>query len=589
MPISGGELLAQCLNMEQVKYIFGVIGDQWNSFFDVLARKGDQLGINYIGTRHEAAAAHMAEAYARLRNSPGVCLGTVGPGAINLVPGVYAAFTNSAPLIVLTAQNQTWRIYPDQGSTQGLDQINLFKPIVKWNAVAWQIERIPWLIQQAFRIATSGRPGPVHLDFPSDILFGIIETSPRLLPPHRYRQSLPSTADPVLIGQAAQMLIDAKFPLLHAGSGVLRAGATNELIALAEHLSAAVTTSLAAFDAMPSDHPLAFIPGLACGIQAQNHADLVLLIGGRLGDLDFWGKPPGWKPSADQKLIQIDVEASMIGVNREVDLALVGDAKSTLRFLLDEVKRRTKARAPSTQLEQCQVIQRNWINEQTRLAQEDRKPIHPLRIIWEARNFFARNAISCLDGGNTSIWYYYLNHIYEPYTFLSLLDSDLLGIGLPYAISAKITHPDRQVYLISGDGAFMFNIQELETAVRENAPIIALVANDRRFGMIAGVQHLMFEDRFYGVDFSDVRYDQVAKGMGCFGERVEKPQEIRPALQRAMKSGKPAVLDIIIDQGANLNPPELAIIGAVWLEGCTPPPVEKEAKKKERTEAVVAT
>lgn len=589
MPKSGGELLAQCLAKEKVPYIFGIIGHQWNSFFDVLARKGEKLGIDFITTRHEAAAAHMADAFARTTGKPGVCLGTVGPGAANLVGGVYAAYADSVPIVILTAQNQTWRIYPDTGATQGLDQINLFKPIVKWNAVVWQIERLPLLVQQAFRIATSGRPGPVQLDFPIDILFGTIDAVPSIQLPTRSRQTFPPTADPALIGKAAKMLIEAEFPLIHAGSGVLWANASAELVQLAEHLSAAVTTSPVGRGAIPEDHPLAFPPGVQRGNFARNFADTALLVGGRLGDLDFWGKPPGWKSSDQQKLIQIDIASEMIGVNREVDLALVGDAKSTLQFLLSEVKRRTEPKPPSSLLESCQKNQEKFMEAQRELATIDAKPIHPIRLMKEVRDFFDRDAICCIDGGNCGLWALHLNPIYKPRTFLWAGDSGQLGPGLPFAISAKIAYPDRQVYLISGDGAFMFNIQELETAVRHNVPIIAIIANDRRFGMIAGVQHLLFEDRFFAVDFTDVRYDKVAKAMGCHGERVTKPSEIRPALERAVASKKPAVLDVIIDRDANLNPPELAVVGAIWQDGCKPPPIEEEEKEKKRAAEVIAS
>jgi acetolactate synthase-1/2/3 large subunit len=585
MPISGGEILARCLAQEQVRFIFGIIGDQWNSFYDVLARKGDELGIDIIDTRHEAAAAHMADAYARTTGKPGVCLGTVGPGATNLVGGVYAAYADSIPLIILTAQNQTWRIYPDHGATQGLDQISLFKPITKWNAVVWNINRLPQLVQWAFRVATSGRPGPVHLDLPSDVLYGCIDAAPAIPEPSRYRGTSRPTADPGLIGEAAKLLVDAQFPLLHAGSGVLWADATPEFTHLAEHLSAAVSTSVGARGAIAEDHPLSFIPGGAGALQAQNCADLVLLVGGRLGDLDFWGKPPAWAPSDRQRLIQLDISPDMIGVNREVDLALVGDAKSTLRFLLDEVTRRTPKRKPSALLEQCRTTQHNWLNGHLEVANADRLPIHPLRVIKEVRAFFNRTAISCIDGGNTAVWCSYLNRIYTPRTFLWAGDSGHLGAGLPFAIGAKLANPDRQVYLITGDGAFMLHLHELETAARRKAPIVAVICNDRRWGMIAGVQHLLFENRFIGVDFTDVRYDKIAEAMGCYGERVEDPEELRPALKRAVASKKPAVLDVIIDRDANLNPPDLALIGAVWLEGCKPPPVEKEAKEKKKKRA----
>ena len=567
--VSGGELLVRCLLEERVKYVFGVPGAQWLPFLDALKVYGEPRGLKFVLARHEQAAGHMADAWARATGEPGVCLGTVGPGAVDLVPGVYPAWADGIPVVVLTAQNQSWRIYPDHGSTQGCDQLGVFRGVVKWSAVVSHWSRIPELVQRAFRAATSGRPGPVHLDFPVDVLFERRDLSEvRVVPRERYRATRGPAGDPELVKAAARLLAEAERPLIHAGMGVLASGAWSELAELAEFLKAPVTTTLGARGAIPEDHPLCLLPASYGALAAQAMADVVLAIGTRFGDLDFWGKPPAWGEPEAQKLIQVDIDPESIALNREVDLPIVGDAKTVLRQLIHELRQLTEGREENPYLEEYKAAEREWLSRVEELASSSSKPIHPLRLMKEAREFFPRGSITCVDGGNTAVWAYYVNRVYEPRSFLWAADSGHLGTGLPYAIAAKLAHPEKQVYLITGDGALMFNIQELETARRLNLPITVVVANDRAYGMIKGGQKAYFSERYIGVDFYDTRYDKVAEAMGCYGERVEEPEEIKPALGRALESKLPALLDVVVDREANLTPPDLEAIVSIWLEGC---------------------
>ncbi|NHJ13662.1 MAG: thiamine pyrophosphate-binding protein [Candidatus Thorarchaeota archaeon] len=568
--LTGGEVLTKCLAEEGVRYVFGVPGDQLYPLLDSIYTTE---GMEFVTFRHEQAAAHAADAWARTTGTPGVCLGTVGPGAADLVPGVYAAFADSIPMIVLCAQNQSWRISPDHGSTQGLDQLSLFRPITKWGATVSHWQRIPHLVHWAFREALSGKPGPVFLEFPSDVLYlkckeetledGIVSAE-------KYRMARPPVGNPDLIAEAAKMLLSAKFPLLHAGGGVLASNASAELIAIAEHLQAPVTTSVAARGVIPEDHPLSLVPAGFGAIGAQCQSDLVLLVGGRLGDLDFWGRAPGWGDCAEQRLIQVDIAPEMIAHNRVVDLAIVGDAKGTLAEILKHVRDKPKAK-PRPEMADCQEAQRNWLNDFVTQGKSEQVPIHPLRMVQEVRKFFSRDAISIVDGGNIAVWAIYLNRIFKPRTFLWPSDSGHLGVGTGYAIGAKLACPDKEVYVISGDGAFMFNAQELETARRLGTAFTIAIANDRAYGMIKAGQKGLYEKRYVGVDFVDVRYDRIAEAMGCFGLRVEKPEDIAPALQKAKDSGLPAVLDIVIDPEVNLVPPDFESVASVWLEGCQLP------------------
>jgi len=570
--VMGADVLVKCLLQENVRFIFGIPGGQLCPVLDAIRRFGSDAGLQFIMTRHEQAAAHMADAYARVTGEPGVCMGTVGPGAADLVPGVYAAWADSIPMVVLTAQNQTWKSYPERGSMQSLDQIGLFKPITKWSARVTHWKRIPELVQRAFRATCSGRPRPVHLDLHVDVLMAADDESALVyMAPDRYRADRGPMAQPDLIERAARMLVEAERPLIHPGGGVLRSGAWEEVRELAEYLSAPVTTSQGACGVLPEDHPLCLIAGGYGALGAQAEADVVLLIGGRLGDVDFWGQPPYWGEPDQQKLIQIDIEPENIGLNRPVDLALIGDAKVTLAALVAAVKHLTSPVPERPHLAEARKTQAIWLDQFREQAASDQTPIHPLRLIRDVRAFFPREAICVLDGGNTNVWAHYLNRIYAPRSLLWAADSGQLGTGLPYAIGAKLARPDLPVYAICGDGAFGLNIQELETAARLNLPFVIVVANDSQWGMIKGAQMAAYDARYIGVDFCDVRYDQVARAMGCYGERVDDPKDITPALQRAAASGQPAVVDVVIDRWANLNPPDLESLDAVWLEGCSLP------------------
>ncbi len=566
--ILGADVLVQCLLEEEVRFVFGIPGAQPTTLLDAIYRFGRKQGMEFIMTRHEQAAAHMADTYARLTRKPGVCLATVGPGAVDLVPGVYEAYVNSIPMLVLTAQNQTWRSYPDHGSTQACNQIDLFKPITKWNALVSHWSRIPEMVREAFRTAMSGRPGPVHLDLPVDVLFGEgPEEEVRILPPARYRPTTPSSGSPEVIQQAASMLARAKRPYIHVGGGALLSGAPGEIITLAELLGCPVSTSISARGAVPEDHPLSLIPMGFGALKARSEADVVLVVGSRLGAYDFWGKAPLWGQPGEQQIIQVDTAPESLGENREVDLAILGDARAVVQAIRGEVERMAEERPEHPQMAEYREAQAAWLANFESLGKSDAKPIHPLRMVADVRAFFPRNAIAVVDGGNTTIWAHYLARIYEPGTLLWHGDSGMGGGALPKAIAAKLVCPDRPVFVICGDGFLAMNIQELETATRLGTEVTVVVNNDRAYGMIKAAQDTAFAKRYIGVDFVDVRYDEMARACGWHGERVEDPEEITPALARAAQSGKPALIDVVVDAEANLAPPDVATVVGVWMEG----------------------
>jgi acetolactate synthase-1/2/3 large subunit len=535
--------------------------------FNPFLAKLDDYAMRFVNPRHEAAAAHMAEAYARIRGEPAVVLGGIGPGAANMVSGIVTAHAEGSPVIAVSAQRRRNIIYPDRGgSFQNVDLLGLYGAVTKWSAGLRHWQRLPELIRRAFREATQGRPGPVYLEIPEDLMrgAGVVEDSD-IWSPSQYRPGRPSLGDPALIAQAADRLADAERPLLHAGTGVSWAAAWNEFLGVADHLAAPMTTSLAARGVVPEDHPRYFHPLDRDALEAaRQEADVVLVVGGRLGELDGWGRPPLWGEPADQALIQVDADPAAIGLNRPVDLGILGDARAVLAALLVAVKERTGSREEHEGLERYRALGERWRDELEISLRAEEGQISPGRMVQAVRDYFPRDAVTVMDGGNTSLWSASYNPILAPRSYLYTAKFGHLGTGLPYAIGAKLAAPDRPVYLISGDGAIGFNIQELETASRYDVPIVAIVSCDRGWGMerssqlFAQIGDLVECDLYPGT-----RYDQVAEAFGCYGEKVDDLETLRPALERATASGRPALIQVMVDPVANLAPPGLLVFSSM--------------------------
>ncbi len=571
--MNGGEVLVRALLKEGVKWVFGVPGGQLCTFTDAIARVGRPNGLDFVMTHHEAVAAHMADAVSRTSDMVGVCVGTVGPGAANLVAGVYVAHNDGIPMVVITPQIHSDRSYPFKGSQQQLDQIHLFRPITKWNALVNRWDRIPDLVRRAFREATTGRPGPVHLDFNVDVLFqnGEIDDS-AFLPPERYRTEVRPCAGPEEVERAVEMLLSAEKPLIHAGGGVMRSKAWDEVRELAEYLQIPVTTSVSGRGTLPEDHPLLLLPKGMGAIMAESSADVVLNVGCTMSELDFWGKPTMWGDPSVQKFIYVDIDPSNIGLNREFDLGIVGDAKAVLRQIIERVKKETGPAEPRDFMAAYREMEEQALAGYEEMARSDAKPIHPLRLITETVEFLGRDGILVMDGGNTALWTNIAGRVYHPRSYLFAEGTGQLGVGIGFAMGAKLTNPDRPVYIIHGDGAFMINCQDIETAVRYKLPIVDIISNDSAWGMIKGAQHAAFGKRYCGVEFGETRHDLLAQAMGAKGIRVEDPEDIRPALEEAAASDLPTIIDAVVDKEANLDVPILfQMIVQLWLQGCPEP------------------
>ncbi|MGD8492237.1 MAG: thiamine pyrophosphate-binding protein [Desulfobacterales bacterium] len=561
--ITGGELLVRCLHAEGIRFVHAITDGTYMLVIEALERLGDELGIQLIVPRHEAAAAHACDAYTRCSGNPAVVMACAGPGAANLIAGLMCAEAEGSPVVAITTTRRSdiSDSYVHHGGMQVSRHLDIFKPAVKWSGKVDHWHRIPDMVRHAFRMATAGRPGPTHILIPEDILNERNEeTGVQIWPPEKYRLTANLTADAAALAQAADLLTAADFINIHCGNGAERAGAGKTVKELAEYLGAAVTHTIRARGIVSDEHALVFHPTCLSRIMANSQANVVLAVGSRLGELNMWGRPPMFGDADQQQLIQIDTEPTHMGLNRPVDVALVGDADVVLSQLLEAVKSRTQKRNPHPKIAELRAVQDDWQKElDDAVADMERAPMLSGQILKVCNDFFPDDAIMVMDGGNTTLWSIHYHVARAQRSVMYSMNYGHLGTGLPYAIGAKLARPDKTVYCVTGDSAFGFNLQELETAVRHKLPVIIIVAVDGAYGMEKSAQRRAFgrEAEWFGHDHAPVRYDQVAEAMGCHGEFVKKGSEIQPALERAVNSGKPAVIHADVDPVANIDPPGL--------------------------------
>ena len=558
--ITVGELLVRCLAAEGIELITGIID---GAHIPIVVHT-EKYGIRYVNAHHEEAAVHIAEGYSRIARKPGVVIGNPACGTGNMLAGVVSAHGEGHPIVAIGTLRSPLKSDPNRGGAwQSADTENMARPITKYAATVRMWERLPEMMRAAFRAAMTGRPGPSYLAIPDDLLLQKIDAD-RLPPIHeaaRYRVTDMGAGDPAAIERAADLLAGAKRIYLHSGKGVLWADAAEELLALGEHLGACLGASLGARGVIREDHPHYFHPFDIGGAGlARAEAEVVLVVGGRLGEYDGWGGPPMWGDPAAQTTIQIDGDPMSIGLNRPVDLGIVADAKAALGALLEAVRSRTSPRAEPPDLARY----REKTNETMKtgigyLGTECTTGVNPGQMVMAVRQKFPPESITVLDGGNTTLTGVAFHPILSSPSFLYSVKMGYLGTGLPFAMGAKLAAPGRPVCMITGDGAFGFNLMELETAARENLPIVVLVAVDAAWGMektaylAQGYSAADWENR--GIELASVSYDVVAKGLGCHGERVERMEELEPALDRSLASGKPAVIHVQVDRELNTKPP----------------------------------
>jgi acetolactate synthase I/II/III large subunit len=534
--ITGAQAVVDCLRRERVEHVFGIPGTMNLPILDVLR---DTPEIRFILTRHEQGAAFMAYGYARARNRAAVVTATEGPGVTNLATGIGAAYKGYVPIISISGAQEIW--LREKDASQDIDQVTMHLPITKWAYSIPAASKIQEALRRAFRVALAEPQGPVHLDVSKDILLD--KTEPEPIAPEAYRaQALPSCPSSEL-DRAATLIAKTKRPIFLAGGGVIREDALAALRALAEATGIPVATLQYHPDAFPTTHRLALGPlgrnGWSSANRAMPQADVVIAVGAHL-DL-FSTQFRYGIIGRDAALVHHSTVATDIGVIFPVAQALVGSTASFLEGLAARLKRKWEW------LDVAQA-RREWDGERGKLLHGKARPILPPVVAQAMREALPPDGVMIVDAGNAGKHMRLFMDTHEPNTFLYSNDWGSVGAGLPMAMGVKLARPGRPVMATVGDMGMMCNVGELETAVRERLAVVCVVYNDQGLGNERAFQNELYGGRTFAVDYRDVDFAALARVLGAHGERVEDPAQLLAALKRALASGQPAVVDVVIDK-----------------------------------------
>ena len=535
--IDGGEMLVRVLEREGVKQIYGLHGGHIDPIFQACANHN----IAIYDTRHEAAAGHMAEGWARLTGEPGVVVITAGPGVTNVVTAVADAYADAVPMVVIGGRHLVRD--EDKLLLQDFDGRALMQPITKWSRTVADAARIAEYTAMAFREARNGRPGPVFLEIPFDVLTA--QTEEAAVPQSYIADCSCPAPSAEAVDKALAMLAEAKRPLVVAGRGAWFAGAGDELREFAEKTSTPVVAHGPIRGAVPEEgHPMgagSLMTLLVLSMQPENAPDLVVLLGARVG-LYLGG---GSMLPANAKIIQIDVQGAEIGHGHNVDLGIICDCREALRALTRAAEGRTFPDR-SDWSAALKGTQHAWQFLYKDALESDTAPMHPLRLMREIDRFLGDDDVLVVDGGETFVWMQMAATMQKPGRFISYGYLGCLGVGLPFGMAAKIRYPDKRVLVVTGDGSVGLNFAEFDTAVRHKLPIVVVINNDQAWGMTKHGQELRGL-KVIGSELGPARYDLAAEGFGVYAEMVEDPLQVGAALERAFASGRPACLNVMVD------------------------------------------
>ena len=539
------EALAKMLTLSKVEYAFLMTGVP----LDIFPAIHDE-GIKLILTRSEKAAAYMADGYSRVSSKPGICYGQKGPGASNLAAGLAEPHMASSSVIAITGATSTRST--GKAAYQELDQLPLFDSVTKWNVSIIRGDRIPEIIRNAFRTALTGKGGPVHIDLPEDVaaseadFVDIYADSAYASYP-----SIRCRPDPNAVKLAAELLLKAERPVLIVGLGALVSGACDEIAQFAELLEIPVATTLSGKGVIPENHPLSIgVVGAysrKCANDAVEESDLVFFVGCSIDGMvtDAWRLP-----GREAKIIHLDIDPYVFGRNYRTEVSLYSDAQLGLIDVMNAIKEIEDTARPvrASWASKVKFAVTQWREEVKKISASDSVPIKPQRVIMELRSLLDPADILAADTGYMSAWTGVLYDVLaKGRTFIRAAGS--LGWAFPAALGAKLAAPDKKVVCVTGDGGFTYHLAELETALRHRIPAVAVVLNNKSLAFEHHILKYYYQGKAFEIaDYEDVNFGKIANSFGCFGIRVERPAEIREALINAFNSGKPAVVDIVVDK-----------------------------------------
>lgn len=555
MSRKGADIVIETLKAEGVEVIFGLPGGAIMEVYDALYRDGT---IKHILTRHEQGAGHMAEGYAKATGKVGVAMTTSGPGATNIVTPIADAYMDSVPIVVITGQVPTHMIGND--AFQEVDIVGITRPITKHNFLVRNIEELPLIIRQAFYIARTGRPGPVLIDIPKDITQQLSDV--KIPSDEKVRESL-SGYKPHIEGnnqqikKAVRLIQDARRPVLYVGGGAVNSEAQEELIELAELMRIPVTTTTQGKGAFPEDHPLSMrmlgMHGTYYANMAVYNSDLLIAVGARFDDR-VTGKIDEFAP--DAKIIHIDIDPASISKNIIVDVPIVGDVKIVLKKLIAEIKRKGAKISHPEEREKWLAQIEKWKKLHPLTYKNSRKVIKPQYVIEQIHEATEGDAIIVPGVGQHQMWAAMFFKFSYPRQFLNSGGLGTMGFGLPAGIGAKVGRPEKEVFVVDGDGSFVMTMQEIITAVEYRIPVRVAIINNGYLGMVRQWQELFYDKRYSEVDLSvQPDFVKLAESMGAAGFRATKPSEVREIIEESLKiDDRPVILDFVVDREENVLP-----------------------------------
>lgn len=540
--MKGAKILLEALKREGVNVMFGISGGAVIDIFDALY---DEPDIKFYFTCHEQAAAHAADGYARATGKVGVCIATSGPGATNLVTGIATAYMDSVPIVAITGQVFSHLIGND--AFQEADVTGITRPITKHNYLVKDVHELAKTVKEAFHIARTGRPGPVLIDIAKDAQQREAEfIYPKEVNIRGYKPTY--DGHPKQIAKAAQLINESKKPIIYAGGGIILSGAHEELKELAEKTQTPVTTTLLGLGGFPETHELSLgmlgMHGTAYANNAVTQSDLLIAIGARFDDR-VTGKLEYFAPNA--KIIHIDIDPAAISKNVIVDIPIVGDCKR----VLTELNRLVKKADTDDWLKQIN----EWKKAYPLTYEYDECCIKPQYVVEQIYEVTKGEAIIVTEVGQNQMWAAQFYKYTKPRTFLSSGGLGTMGYGFPAAIGAQIGCPDKIIFDIAGDGSIQMNIQELTTAVAYKIPVKVAILNNRFLGMVRQWQDLFFNKRRSGVDLERVPdFVKVAEAFGATGINATKPEEVGPAIEKAIQTPGPVFINFIIAREEDVLP-----------------------------------